>query len=78
MAMTEPVEQVAAFTVRIPPGLCEATRLYAALTKASLKDVVRLALRHYLTEENTNEAVEALFEEQRAQLHQAVHGLEVD
>jgi hypothetical protein len=65
-------------TIRVSTKQFTALRAFAACAATSMNEVVIRALGLYLTQNGTDKAVEALFEQQRTQLRQAVEELAPD
>lgn len=62
------------FTARLSLAQYEALRAFAFVADVSMNEVVIRALETYLRDKGVDESVEALLQEQRARLRQAVRG----
>lgn len=65
-------------TVRLSQAQHKALRAFAFVANVSRNEVVVRALEDYLKEQGSESTVDALLQEQRARLRQAVRGLDDD
>lgn len=65
-------------TVRLSQAQHHALRSFAFVANVSMNEVVLRALEDYLKEQGSDSTVDALLQEQRARLRQAVRGLDDD